>query len=137
MDPWSLILVEDFECLFGFAAYHNGTGGLSWTRSSPVVQLDEARGRARTESGRLYELGRRTEPSAFQDLECLAAFLLLVEIQGSCSHELRALGRWLTTCKMARWLGLQPPSCDPAEVEQFLTAHGKAYRAKLSGRCLC
>ncbi len=100
MDPWCLISLRDGACLFGFATRHNGTGGSSWMRSSPVAQLDEARGRARTASGRLYELGRRTEPGHLQDPEAWAAFRLLIETPGTPMRKRKC---WAPGWPPARW----------------------------------
>jgi hypothetical protein len=134
LDPWCLVPFLGADCLFGFAIYHNGTGGLSWMRSSGVAYLDETLARARTESGRLYELGRRTAVADLQGPEAWAALYLLVKTPSDFSEEAQLLGAWLTTCKMARWLGLPPPSRNPVEVRQFLAAHGEAYRSRWSRR---
>lgn len=99
-------------------------------RSSGVLQLDEALGRARTESGRHYELGRRAEPSELNDLEAQAAFRLLVECPDESTDEAHLLGAWLTSCKVARWLALAPPHGDRNEVERFLAIHGEAYQLR-------
>jgi hypothetical protein len=137
LDPWCLVpLPGRAEYLFGFAAYHSGTGGLSWMRSSPLELLDQARGRAITESGRLYELGRRTEPTELRDPEGKAAFRLLTGTSGDCREEAPLLSAWLTACKIARWIAAQPPPCCSVEVERFITKHRQAYKARRLGRRL-
>ena len=62
MDPWLVVDVNGEPSLFGFAWRHPSTGGLSWMLSTAIVELDAAAGRARTASGRVYQLGRRIEP---------------------------------------------------------------------------
>lgn len=118
-------------CLFGFAIYHPDHGGLSWMRSSLVVDLDEAIGRAMTYDGRIYELGRRTEPENLADPEALAA-LRLLGLSEPCetSAEAWELRRWVVACKVARWVGEPPPPNEPNEVDQFLENYGKAYRER-------
>src|SRR5689334_25024588 len=64
MDPWCIVaLVDGVEVLLGFATYHPGTGGLSWSRSTPIRHLGERTGYATTQSGRHYALGRRIAPA--------------------------------------------------------------------------
>jgi hypothetical protein len=56
--PGLVVVDVDGELsLFGFAARHPGTGGLSWMPSTEIVELDESAGRARTSSGRVCALG--------------------------------------------------------------------------------
>ena len=55
------MLVEAFghECLFGFAIFQPSTRGLSWTLSTGVIEFSASADRARTEFGRVYQLGRQ------------------------------------------------------------------------------
>ena len=81
IDPWCLVpLLTGGQVLFGYARIHAGTGGLSWLRSTPVVDLDEAACRARTMSGRTYRLGRQFEPAAIsgEGEEAAVAFEILI-----------------------------------------------------------
>ena len=125
--------------LFGYAALHPGTGGMSWSRSSEIVGLDRAGGSARTESGRSYRLGRRFRPGNVADEgeEAWLAFLMLVgrayadhvTIPGARDTD----ARWLAACKMSRHLGIDAPSRHPASVGTFMGRHMQFYMALRSG----
>jgi hypothetical protein len=132
MDPWLVVDVGGEPSLFGFARWHPNTGGLSWLMSTEIVELDEARGRARTQSGRVYQLGRRIEPGALDDEGRLALRLMLarwIEQAEPPDEDLH----WLTARKMARHLNLSPPPRDDrGAVEEFLTAHHERYLAHRS-----
>jgi hypothetical protein len=129
MDPWMVVDVSGEQSLYGFARWHPNTGGLSWVLSTEIVELDEAAGRARTRSGRVYELGRRVEPEALDNEGRLALRLFLarwIEQAEPPDEDLR----WLTARKMARHLNLSPPPRDnPGAVEEFLKAHHERYLA--------
>jgi cell division protease FtsH len=136
MDPWCLVpLVTGGRVLFGFALQHPRTGGLSWVRSTPVVNLDVAAERAATESGRHYELGRRME-SASIPLEGEEAEVAYALLFGSAAMSIepppiitdRQLAiEWITACKMARHLGIVAPAHAPAAVEAFTAQNMEAY----------
>jgi hypothetical protein len=139
MDPWCIVpLVDGTQVLFGFAMRHPVTGGLGWTRSTPVESLDATAHRASTASGRRYELGRRVEP---QDIpsegeEAWIAFDLLIGLDAADGDSVPPIsadperdGRWVAACKIARHLRLVPPGRAPALVERFLALHATAYVA--------
>lgn len=141
LDPWTLVDTEGEPCLFGFALRHPATGGLAWTLSTPLVHLDTNRRRATTRSGRRYALGRRIHGSALPDQEARIAFALLVrppaetmtdDVLAGISEDL-ARG-WLTSCKAARHLDVQPPSLDEEAVTQFLAQYGRRYVATVQSR---
>ena len=137
MDPWCLVKVASTKgVLFGYADWHPSTGGLAWTRSTPVVELDEAAGSAVTLSGRRYALGRRVEQSMVAEIgtEALLAFRVLVGRMPNASSaerlgdfDLKAAARWLTSCKMARHLGVSVPAFVPGEFDVFLSVNAAAY----------
>src|ERR1700730_9465931 len=108
MDPWLLVEVYGEDCLFGFAKWHPSTGGLAWTLSTPVVELDEAAGRARTASGRVYALGRATEFEELDEEANLALCLLAGEVPMPEAARWRGVC-WITARKMARHLGTVAP----------------------------
>ena len=56
---WMVVDYFGEDCLFGFAAVHPNTGGLSRVMSTPIVEFSDAADRARTESGRVYSLGQK------------------------------------------------------------------------------
>lgn len=137
MDPWCLVpLGEGIDVLFGFAARHPSTGGLSWVASTAVEELDADRGRARTRSGRRYRLGRRIR---LEDVPCegdepwIAFELLLgrdVADEDAMPPRVADPGadrEWLAACKAARHLGVAPPRRIPAEVTAWLRQHRAAY----------
>ena len=140
MDPWTAVPLSDGACvLFGYAALHPGTGGMSWLRSSEIVELDRAGGSARTESGRSYSLGRRFRPGnvAAEGEEAWLAFLMLVgrayadhvSIPGTRDIDTR----WLVACKMSRHLGVEAPARHPASVGPFMGRRLPSYMALRSG----
>ncbi|WP_109516977.1 hypothetical protein [Teichococcus aestuarii] len=143
MDPWCLVALDTgYEHLFGFAIQHAGTGGLSWVLSTPVVWIDAATGRAQTESGRRYTLGRAVTPEALPTLEARIAFALMVEPQLTdplplppVPKDLPAARKWVVACKMARHLGVEPPPLkDEAAVAHFLGANMERYWRLRDGR---
>lgn len=132
MDPWLLVNVYGEDCLFGFAKWHPSTGGLSWTLSTPVIELDEEACRARTASGRVYALGRAINVEEL-DEEGILALCLLVGDKRVPERARWQNVRWITARKMARHLGaVAPPRSDPEAVEKFLQEHRGRY---LSLKC--
>lgn len=137
LDPWCTVEVTaNSRVLFGYALRHPATGGLAWTRSTPVITLDEALGRARTRSGRTYELGRRIEPHRIPELglEAWLAYRLLLCRHTFGNEEVPPVSadpdrewRWVTACKMSRHLGVEAPPMVPSEVEEFLSRHFSEY----------
>jgi hypothetical protein len=140
LDPWLLIELPDgIDLLFGFAQYHPVTGGLSWLRSSPVVELDADNGRARTASGRRYELGRRITVESLTDEEGQAALeLLVLKPEGLLAYDPwrdALTSAWLVARKWARHCRVEPPSrVDPDAIHQFLHDYAELYQAVRSGR---
>ena len=143
MDPWSAVPLAGGSCvLFGYAALHPVTGGMSWVRSSQVIELHRPHGRAMTASGRSYSLGRRFRPGdvAAEGEEAWLAFLMLV---GRSYHGHMAIpgsretdGRWIAACKMSRHLGVVAPARHPASVGPFLARYLAPYSALRSGGAL-
>lgn len=129
MDPWLVVCANAERSLFGFARRHPTTGGLSWMLSTPIVELNEVTGRARTLSGRPYQLGRRIEPCELDEEGAVALCLLLgrhAQRGPFSGHDVS----WLIARKMARHLNLSPPPRDDTEVvEQFLRTHHDRYMA--------
>lgn len=137
MDPWILVDTRDSkQVLFGFCMRHPETGGLSWTRSTPVVYLYEKLGLAQTASGRHYVLGARISPAALPTEEAQLAFSLLVGA-GPLDLNNEALSakgyhdaaEWIRACKVARHLKVEPPKRRAEEVARFMSAHLGAYLA--------
>jgi hypothetical protein len=138
MDPWCLVpLATGGEILFGFAVHHPTTRGLSWVRSTPVLALDEATGRATTMSGRRYGLGRRIEPAgiSLEGEEAWLAFDLLIGDDAAndvavppISTDRKSDVIWLAACKMARHLGIAGPGRAPDAVQAFVVQNIEAYR---------
>lgn len=129
LHPW--ILIEESDAagssppvyvLFGWTAHHHRLLGLSWIRTSPVVRLREAEGRAETESGTRYALGRRVARAEDLCGEGRMAWKALV--LGEADDLER---RWLGALKAARWLGVPPPALDPDGLAAFLARHGAEY----------
>lgn len=140
MDPWCAVpVVTGDQILFGFALRHPILGGLSWARSSPITALDMAAGRATTESGRRYQLGRQVELKDIPGLgeEAWVAFDLLIGNNAKDADAVPPISadtvrdaRWLGACKMARHLGLSPPSRTAAEIDSFVIRHFPNYAAR-------
>jgi hypothetical protein len=139
LDPWTIAPVKKGEAvLFGYAAAHPLTGGLSWLRSSPVQALDIRLRRAMTMSGRRYDLGHRVEVERVPSLglEAWLAYDLLVSPQTedkfvppvSADRDREHL--WLATQKMARHLKVTPPSLDPDDVVRFIENYRDLYLQK-------
>jgi len=137
LDPWLVLELGGDEVLFGFAARHPATGGLSWVRSSPVAELDQAAGRARTASGRVYALGRRAAPGELDEEGRTALRLLAAEslgpepLPGDVDD-----ARWVSARKWARRLGVDAPPRDRAAVGRLLRRHGERHLALRAGRGL-
>src|SRR3954463_9768691 len=68
MDRWTVLDLGDQLALFGFAPELRRRSGLSWVRSAALVRLDLRLGRAMTEDGIVYGLGRRFRLSRFLGL---------------------------------------------------------------------
>ncbi|SDB75009.1 hypothetical protein [Belnapia rosea] len=140
MDPWCAVpVVAGGRVLFGFTLQHPILGRLSWARSSPLVTLDMAAGRATTASGRRYQLGRQVEPKDIPSLgdEAWLAFDLLIGLDAEdgdavphISADAARDARWLGACKMARHLGLAPPGRTAAETDAFVVRHFPIYFAR-------
>ncbi len=134
LDPWLVLELGGEEVLFGYAARHPCTGGLGWVRSSPVVELDEEAGRARTESGRVYALGRRTAVEELDEEGRTALRLLAAESLGAEPLPGDADdARWVSARKWARHLGAAAPPRDRAAVARFLHRHEERYLALRAG----
>ncbi len=130
LSRWMAVIAHGRECLFGFADWHPNTGGLSWLLSTHIVELDEAMGRARTVSGRIYALGREISARDLDEEGRTVLRLLLTE--DSYPRKEDDL-MWVITQKMARHLGLdRPPRADPAAVGLFFVRHRDAYEAHLA-----
>jgi hypothetical protein len=134
LDPWTLVPVNDGEHLFyGFALFHPNTGGLSWLVSTEVQELDEESGRARTRSGCRYALGRRFEREdvAREGREAEIAYRLLLGEFADCGDTSSDPldHQWVSCCKAARHLGLEPPAYDAAAVRSFSAEHSYKYFA--------
>lgn len=136
LDPWCEVPLHwGARILFGFALWHPTTGGLGWTMSTPIMELDETAGRAKTLSGRRYSLGRRIEPEDIPDEgeEAWLAFDLLLgsdtdELVPPISAEPGLEQRWVTACKMSRHLKVPAPGRSPRAVDAFVERHGANYR---------
>ncbi len=137
MDPWcEVALAGGGTVLFGYVAVHPWTGGLAWTRSSSVLSLDAATGRAATLSGRRYALGRRIEATAVQreGLEAWVAYDLMVAPGAEDADAVPPVGAdplrdamWLTACKISRHLEVPMPGRAHGKVNAFLTEHVPSY----------
>lgn len=138
LDPWCVVPLDTGETvLFGFATSHPVTGGLSWTVTSELLELNRAGNGAKTLSGRRYVLGRRFAPLdvGAEGEEARLAFASMVEREFEGQDALRKVEElWLTSCKMGRHLGVEPPPRRSSEIRQFLRQHGDAYLAARSRR---
>jgi hypothetical protein len=134
MDRWTVLDFCDQLALFGFAPELRRRSGLSWVRSAPLVRL----GRAVTEDGVIYGLGRRFRLDDLTDAEGWAALQLLLERRfggRAVPRDDLAAAKWLAARAMARWLDVVPPSPeDPGLVERFLDAYGEFYLARRRDR---
>ncbi len=140
MDPWCLVpLTTGGQVLLGYATQHASTGGLSWVRSTPVVDVDEVAGRARTASGRTYRLGRRIEPADLpaEGEEAWLAYDTLVRCDAADHRTVPPLSTdrhrdslWLGALKMARHLGIAAPERSLAVVEDFIRRNIDAYQCR-------
>ena len=133
MDRWTVLDLGDQLALFGFAPGLRRRSGLSWVRSAPLVQLDLRLGRAMTEDGAVYGLGRRFRLEDLTDEEGWAALQLLMERRfggRAVPRDDLAAAKWLASQAMARWLDVAPPPRnDHGLVERFLDAYGELYLA--------
>ena len=143
MDPWCLVEFADgSEALFGFAVEHADTSGLSWVLSTPAVWLDAAAGRARTRSGRRYELGRRVTPLELPTEEAQIAFSLLAsphledpDAAPPFAGDADLVTTWVAASKMARHLGVAaPPVDDPVALRDFVARNTERYALLRTGR---
>ena len=133
MDPWLLVTDNDEPFLFGFVLAHPELGGLSWSRSSAVIDLDVATGCAHTASGRHYRLGHRlTDSGALPTEEARVAWNILVleAVFGIPAQGLPSDPGWVAACKMARWVTADPPPREnAAAIEAFLASYAERYLA--------
>lgn len=135
MDPWCVVdLPLGDKLLFGFATLHPATGGLSWTRSSPLVSLVSTAAVAHTRSGRIYTLGRRFDivDVRSEGEEAWVAYTLLIGKYATSRVALASVtpvtdGLWLCACKEARHLSLPPPPRVLHDIAAFLRQHTLAY----------
>jgi hypothetical protein len=138
MDRWTVLDFCDQLALFGFAPELRRRSGLSWVRSAPLVRLDLRFGRAITEDGVVYGLGRRFRLDDLTDEEGWAALQLQLERRfggRAVPPDDLAAAKWLATRAMARWLDVVPPSRnDHSLVERFLDAYGELYLARRRDR---
>jgi hypothetical protein len=136
MDPWCLIRLAGGDVLLGYAARHPATGGLSWVRSTPVVEINELARWARTESGRRYRLGRGialAELPRVSDEGWIAYLLLVARAEGMLADSdgsfFETAASWLAACKAARWLKVHPPRRNRSEVDAWWAEHLEVYVA--------
>lgn len=130
LDPWTIVEYRGADCLFGYATYHNALGGLAWSRSTAIMQLNSVQGRALTESGRQYSLGRRANPSELDELEPRLALVLLTDQSHmSVSEEKHAI-LWLSCRKWSRWPRISAPTYESnvAALVGWLSEYEAAYR---------
>ncbi|MGI4951349.1 MAG: hypothetical protein ACRYGM_06055 [Janthinobacterium lividum] len=143
MDPWCIVELWSGErILFGFVTQHPVTGGLAWTRSSPIIELDQTGGAATTQSGQGYKLGCFLKASSLPSLG-LEAWLAYDVLIGGRAADGEAVppvsadpGReklWLASCKIARHLKVPVPAFAPRETEDFLELHAVAYMVLRGG----
>lgn len=135
LDPWMAFCQRPGDdrspCslfLFGYALHHHRLLGLSWVRTSPVLNLDTGAGRAATASGSRYALGRRVASSEELGLEGRVAWTALVRDTATPLER-----RWLGVCKAARWLGVASPPLDEEAVKAFEAEHTPRYIAWRAG----
>lgn len=130
LDPWCTVDLPSGVHLFGYALRHPVTGGLAWTRSSPVVRLDPDAGFALTRSGQHYRLGRQVSLAELPDTEARLALALIFHkafldrrapLPGGISRVLAVA--WLTACKAARHDELEPPPLDRDAIKAFFAEH--------------
>jgi hypothetical protein len=127
MTAWMLVDCFGEECLFGFAELHPNTGGLSWVLSTPVVEFSATVDRARTQSGRVYALGRLISSRELDEEGRVALRLLLPDDQADYPGRADDVA-WVVARKMARHLGETAPlRTDPFAVERFLRRHMSTY----------
>jgi hypothetical protein len=138
MDRWTVLDCGGQLALFGFAPELRRRSGLSWVRSAPLVRLDLRLGRAMTEDGIVYGLGRRFRLEDLTDEEGWAALRLVTERRFGGSAVPRddlAAAKWLASQAMARWLDVAPPPRnDQGLVERFLDAYGELYLLRRRNR---
>lgn len=131
MSQWMVVDVMDEQCLFGFAERHPNTGGLSWVLSTPITEFTASSDRARTASGRVYQLGREISVCDLDEEGRVCLRLFLAEDRDA--YPGAEIDRaWVVARKMARHLELTAPSRnDPAAVERFFELYRESYLARL------
>jgi hypothetical protein len=138
MDRWTMLDFCDQLVLFGFAPELRRRSGLCWVRSAPLVRVDLRLGRALTEDGLVYGLGRRFRLDDLTDEEGWAALQLLVERSfggRAVPRDNLAAAKWLASQVMARWLDVTPPPInDHGLVERFLDPYRELYLARRRDR---
>ena len=131
LDPWFPIEDRGAHVLFGYSPWHEELGGLSWLLSSPVMEFDDHHLRARTRSGRVYELGRRISAAELPDDEARLVHCLLTgpgTWRGDPTPHADLY--WLAALKVSRWLGAQAPARGDVDgLRKFLVTTRDAYRA--------
>lgn len=136
LDPWCTVELETGETiLFGFATAHPITGGLAWTATSELRELNRARNAAKT-MNRRYALGREFDALdvGAEGEEARLAFQVLVGISYEDRDVLADVDRlWLQARKAARHLGVEPPDRTDAATRAFFARHGAAYDALRRG----
>lgn len=138
MERWTVLDCGDQLALFGFVPELRRRSGLSWLHSAPLLRLEPRRGRALTEDGAVYGLGRRFRLAELTDEEGWAALRLATERRfggASLPRDDLAAAKWLASRSMARWLDVAPPPAnDQSLVERFLDAYGALYQLRRADR---
>jgi hypothetical protein len=131
LDRWCAVGLDTGEVvLFGFAKTHPVTGGLAWTVTSELLEMNRARNGAKTQSGRRYMLGRQFDAYDIgnEGEEARLAFELLVGLCYERADDLKEVDRtWLTALKAARHLGVAPPARRECDITKFMRSHIGAY----------
>jgi hypothetical protein len=100
------------------------------------VEFAQAADRARTESGRVYVLGRQICSRDLDEEGRVALRLLLADDMSGYPGRDDDVA-WLTSPKMARHLGVGPPPRGAyVAVEQFIERHRKAHLLLRGGQPL-
>ena len=132
LDPWCVVPLDvGGDVLFGFALSHPVTGGLGWTVTSELLELNWAGNGAKTMSRR-YLLGRRFDPLdvGAEGEEARLAFDLLIGVAFEDLDELVEVDlRWLQAMKAARHLRVEPPLRTAASTLEFFKRHAELYFA--------
>jgi hypothetical protein len=134
MTVWMTVDTFGEECLFGFAAKHPSTGGLSWVLSTPVVQFTEAADRARTASGRVYILERQISVRDLDEEGRVALRLMLADDPNGYPEHAHDVA-WVVARKVARHIGVTAPwRGDPVALERFIEDNQALYLRRLHRR---